>query len=63
MDLANGELGEERTNHLDDAGKEIMTVYCPKRDASFEVQVDMPTGARIDEIQKQLGDLLIADAE
>jgi hypothetical protein len=40
-----------------------MTVYCPKRDASFEVQVDMPSGARIDEIQKQLSDLLIADAE
>ncbi len=40
-----------------------MTVYCPKRDASFDVAVHMPTGDRIDEIQNQLSELLIADAE
>ena len=40
-----------------------MTVYCPKRDASFEVSVQMPTGDRIDEIQNQLSELLIADAK
>jgi hypothetical protein len=40
-----------------------MTVYCPKRDASFEVAVHMPGGDRIDEIQNQLSELLIADAE
>jgi hypothetical protein len=40
-----------------------MHVYCPKRDASYEVTVSMPTGPRIDEIQQQLSELLIADAE
>jgi hypothetical protein len=40
-----------------------MTVYCPKRDANFEVAVHMPTGERIDEIQNQLSELLVADAE
>ena len=40
-----------------------MVVYCPKRDASYEVIVDMPSGERIDEIQQQLSELLIADAE
>jgi hypothetical protein len=40
-----------------------MTVYCPKRDASYDVFVSMPSGARIDEIQNQLSELLIADAE
>jgi hypothetical protein len=40
-----------------------MTVYCPKRDATFDVAVNMPNGPRIDEIQNQLSELLIADAE
>ncbi len=42
---------------------EVMSVYCPKRDTSYEVQIDMPSGERIDEIQQQLSELLIADAE
>jgi hypothetical protein len=40
-----------------------MSVYCPKRDVTFEVAVSMPNGPRIDEIQNQLSELLIADAE
>jgi hypothetical protein len=42
---------------------EVMNVYCAKRDASYEVTVNMPSGERIDEIQQQLSELLIADAE
>jgi hypothetical protein len=41
---------------------EVMRVYCAKRDATYDVIVSMPTGARVDEIQQQLSDLLIADA-
>jgi len=41
---------------------EMMRVYCGKRDATYDVVVNMPTGARVDEIQQQLSDLLIADA-
>jgi hypothetical protein len=49
------------TSHL--GSSEVMNVYCPKRDASYEVTVNMPSGERIDEIQQQLSELLIADAE
>lgn len=45
------------------ASAEVMTVYCPKRDASYEVPAAMPDNDRIDEIQQQLSDLLIAGAE
>ena len=42
---------------------ETLVVYCPKRDATYEVPVVMPGDQRIDEIQQQLSELLIADAE
>jgi hypothetical protein len=42
---------------------ETMVVYCPKRDVSYNVPVAMPDPARIDEIQKQLSELLTAGAE
>jgi hypothetical protein len=42
---------------------ESLVVYCPKREATYSVPVAMPDSARIDEIQKQLSDLLIAGAE
>jgi len=45
-----------------DTFDEAMRVYCAKRDATYDVAVNMPTGARVDEIQQQLSDLLIADA-
>jgi hypothetical protein len=42
---------------------EMMTLYCPKRDSSCEVAVAMPNSERIDEIQQQLSELLVAGAE
>jgi hypothetical protein len=45
-----------------DSDSECMTVYCPKRDASYEVLVRMPDADRVDKIQQQLSQLLIADA-
>jgi hypothetical protein len=42
---------------------EMMSVYCPKRDASYQVSVAMPGEERIEQIQLQLSDLLIAGAE
>jgi len=51
------------TRHLTpDTLNEVMRVYCSKRDATYEVAVSMPTGMRVNEIQQQLSDLLIADA-
>jgi hypothetical protein len=46
-----------------EAATETMFVYCPKRDTSYHVPMAMPDGERIDEIQQQLSDLLIAGAE
>jgi hypothetical protein len=42
---------------------ETMTLYSPKRDITCEVIVSMPGSERIDEIQQQLSDLLVAGAE
>jgi hypothetical protein len=42
---------------------EMMTLYCPKRDSTCEVAVAMPNSERIDEIQQQLSELLVAGAE
>jgi hypothetical protein len=42
---------------------ETMTLYCPKRDSTCEVAVAMPNSERIDEIQQQLSELLVAGAE
>ncbi len=42
---------------------EVMHVFCPRRDASYEVTVNMPSGDRIEGIQQQLSELLIAGAE
>jgi hypothetical protein len=38
-------------------------VFCPKRETTYEVSVVTPSNERIDEIQKQLSELLIAGAE
>jgi hypothetical protein len=40
-----------------------MFVYCPKRDASYQVVAIVPGSERIDEIQRQLSELLIAGAQ
>jgi hypothetical protein len=42
---------------------EMMTLYCAKRDSTCEVAVAMPNSERIDEIQQQLSELLVAGAE
>jgi hypothetical protein len=46
-----------------ESSHEMMSVYCPKRDTTYRVPAVMPDPARIDEIQQQLSDLLIAGAE
>jgi len=52
----NSDVGSAMSN-------DMMSVYCTKRDTSYEVPAIMPDSARIDEIQQQLSDLLIAGAE
>ena len=42
------------------SGVQLMTVYCPIREASYEVTVVMPSDDRIEAIQAQLSELLIS---
>jgi hypothetical protein len=42
---------------------EVMHLYCPKRDANYQVAVAVPANDRIDEIQQRLSDWLIAGAD
>jgi hypothetical protein len=44
-------------------GVQTMTVFCPLREATYEVTAVMPSDERIDEIQQQLGELLVSGAE
>jgi hypothetical protein len=45
------------------SARDLMAVYCPKRDTTYEVHVSMPDAVRIDAIQQQLSELLLAGAE
>lgn len=42
---------------------QTMTVFCPVREASYEVTVALPSDERIEEIQQQLGELLVSGTE
>ncbi len=63
VDVMTDELGKPSPSSEAENSDEVMAVYCPKRDTTFQVMVSMPRGERIDEIQQQLSQLLIADAE
>jgi hypothetical protein len=54
-------LGEAKPSQLTDV--QTMTVFCPVREMSYDVAAAMPSDERIDEIQKQLGDLLVSGGE
>jgi hypothetical protein len=43
-------------------GVETLTLFCPKRETTYEISAVTPTNERIDEIQQQLSELLIAGA-
>jgi hypothetical protein len=47
---------EEEKN--DDQGHEVMTVYCPRREATYHVPTITPAPSRINQIQEELAALL-----
>jgi hypothetical protein len=47
---------EEKDN--DEQGREIMVLYCPRRETTYSVPVVTPDQSRIDEIQDELARLL-----
>ena len=42
----------------DPQGREMLVLYCPRRDATYEVPAVPPEPARVDEIQQELSRLL-----
>ncbi len=42
----------------DQQGNEVLTIYCPRRDATYTILAVVPNQSRIDEIQQQLTALL-----
>jgi hypothetical protein len=62
LDVPADSLGESRDPFNGKSTPETMLVYCPKREATYEVPVAMPDQARVDEIQQQLSELLVAGA-
>jgi hypothetical protein len=57
------DCSQEEDDNIGSHHAEKMTLYCPKRDSSCEVAVTMPNSERIDKIQQQLSELLVAGAE
>ncbi len=48
-------LEEEK---IDARGRELVSVYCPRRETSYEIPAVIPEPSRIDEIQEELTALL-----
>ena len=51
----------EDTEDLGD-DRELMVIFCPRNENEYKVSVVPPTEERINEIQKELAELLFADA-
>ena len=47
---------------LDEARRETLVVYCPRREADYKIPVVMPDGQRAEQIQQALARLLFRDA-
>lgn len=47
----------------DPEGREVMVLYCPRRETTFKVPAVIPDQARIDAIQQELARLLFAGAD
>ena len=46
----------------DDAGQDVLVLYCPKKEAEYKTEVVEPSGERVKQIQDELSQLLFADA-
>ncbi len=45
-------------SEVDEQGREIVVLYCPRRDATYRLAVATPSPSRADEIQEELAKLL-----
>jgi hypothetical protein len=49
-------------NETDDAGREVLVVYCPRTESEYRVLAATPDSQRANEIQEELAQLLQTDA-
>jgi hypothetical protein len=47
-------------NEIDDQGRQIMVLYCPRNEKEYRVSEVHPTEARVEEIKEELAQLLFA---
>ena len=47
----------------DDRGREVLVLYCPRRETTYRVMAATPDQARVDAIQEELASLLFAGAD
>jgi len=52
----------QEESEIDPQGREVLVLYCPRRDVTYQVPAVMPDEARINEIQEELAKLLFAKA-
>jgi len=50
-------------SETDDEGREVMVMYCPRRETTLRTPIAMPTSERTEQIQNELAALLYADGE
>ena len=48
-------------SETDDAGREVLTVYCPRTETEYRVPVQTPAAERITTLQEQLAQMLFAE--
>jgi hypothetical protein len=63
VDLASEQINDASIPVNTATSSDSLVVYCPKRNTTYIVPVFVPSPSRIDEIQRQLSQLLIAGAE
>ena len=50
----------QEDSEKDDQGREVLVLYCPRREATYKVPAVAPDDARIKEVQDELAQLLFA---
>jgi hypothetical protein len=53
----------EEDRNKDEQGREVMVLFCPRRDKTYEVTTVPPNAARVEQIQEELAQLLFAKAD
>ncbi len=53
----------EEDRNTDDQGREVMVLFCPRRDKTYSVPTVLPSPGRVEQIQNELAQLLFAKAD